>query len=142
MRGSQSKTAALILRGKVTSGKGEGTKLTELAWVKRQINQRLGFSPYPGTLNIRLTPESTKQKQQLVNAKTTEITPENGYCTAKLFQAHIATNIKTAVILPQVSDYPAETLEIIAPVNLRQKLKLNDGDQITVRATLTSSSAL
>jgi riboflavin kinase len=136
-KGSGYPTQTLILHGKVCNGKGEGTKLTELQWVKKQIKQKLGFAPYRGTLNIKLTKESIKLRKQLENAKTTEIIPENGYCTAKLFKAQIAKEMVSAVILPQTNDYPLDTLEIIASINLRQKLKLKSNDQISVQVLVT-----
>ena len=48
-----------------------------------------------------------------------------------LFKASIA-GLNCAVILPQIKNYPENILEIIAPVNLRDKLKVNDGDALTV----------
>jgi riboflavin kinase len=37
-----------------------------------------------------------------------------------------------AVIIPQIQDYPENVLEVIAQVNLREKLGLKDGDAIAV----------
>ncbi len=64
-------------------------KFIDLPWVKRQIQEKLSFTPYSGTLNIRLTKESIKQKKLLENAKQLEIYPAKGYCTGKLIKAHI-----------------------------------------------------
>ena len=44
----------IVFKGSVFSGNGEGRKFIELPWVKRQIQEKLGFTPYLGTLNIRL----------------------------------------------------------------------------------------
>lgn len=134
--GSPHQTQTLCLHGKASTGKGEGTRLTELPWVESQIKQKLGFTPYPGTLNIILTKESIRLKQQLEDAETIEITPEKGYCTAKLFKAQITESLKAAIILPQISNYPRDTIEIIASMSLREKLKLKDDDPITVEVSL------
>jgi CTP-dependent riboflavin kinase len=38
-----------------------------------------------------------------------------------------------AAILPDVEGYPADKLEIVAPVAVRRELHLNDGDHVTLR---------
>src|SRR5208283_3367809 len=91
----------IVLKGTVFSGNGEGRKFIDLPWVKRQIQEKLGFTPYSGTLNIRLSKEGEKQKKLLENAEQLEISPAKGYCTGKLFKAHI-DGLECAIIVPQV----------------------------------------
>jgi riboflavin kinase len=40
--------------------------------------------------------------------------------------------IKSAIIIPDRTHYPADLLEIIAPLKLREALKLNDGDEVKI----------
>ena len=121
--------------GTVFSGKGGGKKFLELEWVKRQINAILGFSPYAGTLNIRLSDKSAEHRKLLENAASLTVRPVEGYSSGKLFKATIGT-VKCAIVIPEVAGYPQNVLEIIAPVNLREKLKLADDDEITVTVNL------
>ena len=121
----------IVFKGTVFSGKGEGRKFIELKWVKRQIEDKLGFTPYNGTLNIRLSNESTKNKKLLKNNEHFEISPEKGYCTGELIKASIIC-LEGAIILPQVESYPSDVLEVIASVCLRERLKIVDGDAVTV----------
>jgi riboflavin kinase len=74
----------ITFEGTVFSGKGEGKKFISLPWVKRQIEEKLGFTPYAGTLNIRLTAESANRKELLEKAKKFEILPEEGFCKGSL----------------------------------------------------------
>jgi riboflavin kinase len=120
-----------VFNGTVFSGKGEGRKFIELPWVKRQIEEKLGFIPYSGTLNIHLSNETAKNKKLLKNTKRLEINPEKGYCTGELVKARI-TNLDCAVVFPQVPNYPTDVLEVIAAVYLRERLKIVDGDEVTV----------
>jgi riboflavin kinase len=122
----------VCLKGKVFSGTGEGAKFIELPWVKRQIEEKLGFVPYPGTLNIKLSKDKVKLKNLLKGAKPIEILPAEGYCLGKCFKAHLANGLECAIVLPQVRGYPEGVIEVIAPVNLREKLQLKDGDIIEV----------
>ena len=120
--------------GKVFSGTGEGKRFVLLPWVWRQIQDKLGFTAYPGTLNIQLTQQSTEKRQLLENAKGMVIEPEAGYCQGVLLKAQIG-GTKCAVILPKITKYPSDVLEIIAPVCLREKEKLVDGSRVVVEVT-------
>ena len=125
----------LKLRGKVFSGRGEGTRFLELSWVRQQVKEKLDFIPYHGTLNVRLSEESAKRRQLLKRASSMEVCPAEGFCAGKIFQAFLG-ELKCAVVVPEVSGYPADVLEIIAPANLREELQLVDGDEITVIVSL------
>lgn len=125
----------LCLRGKVFSGKSEGEKFIRLPWVKEQITKKIGFAPYPGTLNIKLDENSTKLKL-LKNAKTVEISPVAGFCRGKCFKAYLIDNVECAIVIPEIADYPEDVLEIIAPINLRDKLSLKNGDTVEIKITL------
>jgi CTP-dependent riboflavin kinase len=46
-----------IIAGKVVSGAGEGAYFTRINWVQEQCDERLGFKPYPGTLNLEISNE-------------------------------------------------------------------------------------
>lgn len=120
------------LAGTVFSGKGEGKKFTNLSWVERQIRDKLNFTPFPGTLNIHL--EKENQKKALESADSMMIIPQKGYCYGKLFKAQI-DDLNCGIVLPLIPNYPRNVLEIIAPVYLREKLKLNDGSRVVVTLT-------
>ena len=125
----------IIFKGTVFSGTGEGRKFIDLPWVKRQIEEKLGFTPYSGTLNIRLSNESAKQKKLLENAERLEVYPEKGYCIGILIKANI-DSLEGAIIIPQVTNYPSAVLEVIAPWYLRERLKITDGSVVTVTVNL------
>jgi riboflavin kinase len=122
-------------RGKVSSGKGEGRRFLGFPWVRQQIKDKLGFTPYTGTFNLTLSAESSKRKKLLEEAGVLKICPPEGYCTGLLFKASIR-NFECGVVIPEVEGYPHDVLEVVASVNLKQKFKLNDGDEITVRVNL------
>ena len=123
------------LSGTVFSGGGEGKKFLELPWAKRQIKQKLGFAPYPGTLNVKLYEESVKRRQLLEKAHSIKVCPAEGYCKGILIKASIGT-LECAIVVPEVAGYPKALLEIIAPVNLRETLQLRDGTEATVTVNL------
>jgi riboflavin kinase, archaea type len=127
--------STLCFRGKVYTGKGEGKKFIELPWVQRQIQQKLGFVPYEGTLNIRLNEESLALKRKLDQAEYFEIVPETGYCKGIVIKAKIA-GLNCGIIIPLIPNYPSEVLEVVAPVYLRHRLHLTDGNEAAVTLSL------
>jgi riboflavin kinase len=135
-RGNETQTKTVHMKGKVFSGTGEGAQFASLPWVKRQIKEKIGFIPYPGTLNLRLNNDFVAIRRLLENANAIDILPEPGYCSGKCFKAYIMQRLKCAVILPCVKNYPKDVLEIVAPSNLREKLKLSDGDEVEVKILL------
>jgi riboflavin kinase len=121
----------LILVGTAFSGKNEGKKFVSLPWVNSQIKEKIGFTPFKGTLNLRLTAEGIKQKSLLDKVQKIEILPAQEYCPGFLIKAQIA-NFSAAVVLPQIPNYPADVLEVVAPVCLRKELGLVDGSTVIV----------
>jgi riboflavin kinase len=119
------------LEGIVFTGEGNGKKYLALPWVKKQLEEKLGYSPFLGTLNLKLIGESVKHKKILLKVESSVICPAEGYCVGRLFKASI-DGTTCAVIVPQVKGYPENVMEVIAQVNLRETLKLKEGDTVTV----------
>jgi riboflavin kinase len=123
------------LKGTVFSGKSEGAKFVNLSWVRKQVEERLGFAPYPGTLNVKLTGESIEMKKPLIRTAGVEISPTLGYYSGRLFKATLK-NVECAVVIPQVSGYPEDVIELISSANLRERLHLVDGSLVEVEVTV------
>ncbi len=125
----------ITLKGKVSSGRGRGSFFVNLPWTKIQFREKLGFDPYPGTLNLRLFSDTDVDKLRDMT-KGVRIEPEDGFCEARCFKALVMKKVWGAVVVPHVPDYPSDLLEILAPVNLRDALRLKDGMEIEVSVWL------
>jgi riboflavin kinase len=125
----------IVFLGTVFSGTGQGKKFIDLPWVKCQIEEKLGFTPYSGTLNLRLTKESIENKKRLETAEGFVVEPQAGYCRGVMFRAKI-DSVQGAIVIPKAPNYPNSVLEIIAPVYLRKHLNLTDGNQVTVTVSV------
>jgi riboflavin kinase len=121
--------------GTAFSGQGRGKIFVEMPWVMRQLKEITGFTPYPGTLNIHLTPVSTSQRTQLTPEVGMLVKPEDNYLPGYLYKAKIG-EVDCYAVLPDVPGYPKDVLEIIAADNLRSRLNLKDGDKVTVFVTV------
>ncbi len=128
--------AVKILNGRVITGLGEGQYYISLEGYRMQFRQKLGFDPFPGTLNIKLDQPSVELRKRIragikiSGFKTQNRTFGNGSC----FNVRIS-DINGAVIIPERTHYPEDIIEIIAPVNLRQYLNVVDGSTVAVEVT-------
>lgn len=121
------------VKGRVFSGDGKGARFIKLPWVRRQIIEKLGFIPYPGTLNIKTSEHVSELKEFLKRTYTIEISPAKGFCRGRCFKACFMDNIECAIIIPEVENYPEDVIEVIASINLREKFQLKDGDMIEIK---------
>ncbi len=126
--------SCLCLRGKIFSGNGEGEKFITLPWVRKQIVEKIGFDPYPGTLNIKL--ENDIKLRTLNKAKAIEISPETGFYRGICFKACFMDKVECAIVIPEIANYPKNILEVIAPINLKENLLLKNGNTVKIKITL------
>jgi len=126
---------SVTVKGKVFTGLSEGGRYTKLAWVRKQVKEKLGFNPYPGTLNLTLSSE-TRIGNLLSKAKGWEIKPEEGYFSGRFYRATVMRKVHAAVVRPEVMGYPENVLEIVAPICLREELRLKDDDEVEVEIWL------
>jgi len=125
------------LRGIVTCGINQSTFFTEIPWVREQFAEKLGITPHPGTFNITVVAGDKGKLNQIREAKGIEIVPEDkNFCAANSFPVLINHQIKGAVVIPQVADYPEAKLEVISAENIKESLALKDGDQVEVEVYL------
>jgi riboflavin kinase, archaea type len=123
------------IEGTVVSGLGEGKYYLSLPGYRKQIEQKLGFSPYPGTLNVRLDEADLWKKQHILGLDPVLI---KGFKDEKrtfgdLFAYRcVLEGQECAVILPLRTHHGAEIMEVIAPFDLKKKLGKKDGDRVRV----------
>ncbi len=127
----------LALSGKVMSGTGDGRYYISMPGYRSQVRERLGFMPFPGTLNIALSDRS--KKAALLNSKGIEL---KGFFkqgrmlgAAKCLPCVVNGRAKGAVILPMRSHYGPEVLEIVSAKNLRKELGLKDGSHVSIEVS-------
>ena len=122
-----------FLRGKVVTGLGEGQYYISLEGYRAQFVEKLGFEPYPGTLNIKLDSPSIELRKGIsADIRISGFTDQNRtFGRGSCFNVRIK-DINGAVIVPERTHYPEDIIEIIAPVNLRKHLKLIDGSTVHV----------
>jgi len=135
---------SVTLEGVVFTGLGEGAYYVTQDGYRRQFIEKLGFDPYPGTLNLKLTAEyDMKTRSELDMYPAIEIKgfedESRTFGHVRCFHALINNKAKGAVVCALRSHYNSSVLEVIAPTYLRGQLKLKDGNKVKVEV-LTSTS--
>jgi riboflavin kinase len=126
------------LEGVVASGVGQGAQFMGIPWVGEAVDRLVGFAPYPGTLNVRLVDAATVEAWRAIQEGPalvlSPLPPET--CGARLFRVVVAPDVDAAIIVPDITRYGIDTLELVASVHLRAHLGLRDGDRVTLRMAL------
>lgn len=135
----------LLVEGSLETGLGEGSYYITLPGYTSQFKECLGFSPYPGTLNLRPVESmrsSVERLRAISGVKIEGFTAEGrsfGGATchlATLFRSDNAGETALgAMIIPHRTHY-RRVIEIISPWFLREKLDLKDGDMVTMEVEL------
>lgn len=128
---------SITLEGIVFTGLGEGAYYTSKEEYRKQFMEKLGFDPYPGTLNLKLTTDyDIKARSELDTYPAVEITgfknEDRSFGVAKCYPAIIGNMVKGAIISATRTHYDVSVIEVVAPVNLRKHLRLKDGHKVKV----------
>ena len=119
------------IEGTIIRGLGEGTFFMSMPHYQKEINEKLGFTAYPGTLNLKI---GKNQKESLKNFSLIRIDgfkQENKtFGGADCYKARIGS-ISGAIIIPHLTKHK-DIIEIIAPVHVKSELRLEDGDKLKV----------
>ncbi len=123
-----------VITGRVLTGIGKAAAFTQLEWVRAQCREKLGFEPYPGTLNLEVAEGDTSILECIWEKGCPELVPPtDGFCTAKVLPACVG-HLQGAILLPEkgVRVHGGHILEVLAPVRLKDALSLKEGDLVSL----------
>lgn len=118
--------------GIIISGTGKGRYFISQKIYSEQFREKLGFKPFPGTLNIQIHEENLAQIAQIPKEEMGTIKGKDDFGDVGYIKASLNGQINGALVFPVKTQHPQDILEFIARENLREKLKLNDGDLVTL----------
>ena len=122
------------LLGRLATGIGQGKHFTRLDWAREQFMDRVGIDPYPGTINVIVDdPDAMPVWVRLKRTAGIHMdNPGDGPhdCDARCYPVSIEGKIDGAIVVPEVEGYPPAQVEVIAAVNVRETLGIEDGDPV------------
>ena len=126
----------LTFKGKVVNGMGEGSYYMSRLGYREQFSRKLGFNPFPGTLNLRLVPSQEGVRRELEILPSITIKGfkrgKRTFGEVKCFPAVINDSVKGAVALIHRTHHDDLVIELIAPIHLRRNLGLREGSDVKV----------
>jgi riboflavin kinase, archaea type len=141
--------SGLQLDGKVVSGMGEGAYYMSLEGYRSQFNEKLGYEPYAGTLNLKLLNQSSvRMRSMMDNYPSVFIRgftdSSRSYGWVKCYPAILNDGAvdKAAVIVLERTHYDNSMLEVIAPIGIKDLLGIKNGDSVKVFVTMTPKDPL
>jgi riboflavin kinase len=125
------KAKKTVINAIVQEGIGEGSYYVSQKQYNKQFRSKLGFVAFPGTLNLKVSREELTQflanKEMILiegfNTKTRTFGPINAYKIK-------TNNIESAIVVPERTRHAEDIIEVIANVNLRDALKIEDKDTV------------
>ena len=123
------------LTGSVVSGLGEGSYYMSLKGYTKQFKVKIGYIPFPGTLNIKLNQlQNIQQLDELDNIKIEPFSDrKRTYGWVKCFHATLNNSIKCELIRLERTHYDNSVIELISKNNLRETARLETGSKVTVK---------
>lgn len=137
-----------IFKGKIVTGMKEGAYYMSLEGYKNQFKEKLGYEPFPGTLNLKLEDKIYRDKKKEI------ITYSNIYidgfndknrtfgwvkCFPAILTPENKTNnrgeyvqIETAVLLLERTHHDNSLIEVISPVCIKETANLKNGDLVKI----------
>ncbi|MAG72185.1 MAG: hypothetical protein CL471_18125 [Acidobacteria bacterium] len=123
----------IVLDGIVTTGSKEGAFFMSLEPYIIAMKEKLGFTPFKGTLNLKVDNQQAQNFISLLQLITIDGFKKGikKFGEVKCYPCKIK-EIPCAIIIPEFTCYGPDIAEVIAEVNLRKTLSLKDGDKITI----------
>lgn len=127
-------TNHVVLHGEVSDGMGEGGYYIMQEGYVSQFEEKLGFSPYSGTLNVTVDKSDMDRLELLRHMDGITI---DGFSDGKRTFGNVTAykakirNAECAIVMPQRTSY-SDVIEIICKYHLRRSLGLSTGDRVDV----------
>jgi len=123
----------IVIKGILVEGIGEGAYYVE-AYADR-FQRSLGFKPFLGTLNVKINNEESRRAVSkmkhtpplIVSGFTDE---GRTFGDVICYRVKVNSKMEGAVVIAQRTHHSPNILEIIAPFNIREKLKVKNDDEI------------
>ncbi|HSB50664.1 MAG TPA: DUF120 domain-containing protein [Nitrosopumilaceae archaeon] len=129
------------LKGILVSGMGEGAYYMSLKGYTKQFKKKIGYIPFPGTLNISLSKneyiDAVGQFDALDGALIKGFSDgKRTYGWVKCFKAKLNKSIDCELIRLERTAHDKTIIELISKTNLRKSAKLSNGSNVTIRISI------
>ncbi len=133
--------STIDLSGTLVAGMGEGKYYMSLKGYTKQFAQKIGYVPFPGTLNVKLDKkEHVESLRQLSNLEGIKIDGfsdgKRTYGWVKCFAAKLNGKVDSQLIILERTHHDLSTIELISKFEIRKKLSLKSGSPISIKIAI------
>lgn len=136
----------ILIVGEVTEGMGEGGYYVAIKGYYEQFQEKLGFRPYKGTLNLELSDLNNDLFRENLNSRIPVViegfkSVDRTYGAVHCFDCLVSRlddqkiKIKAAILDIKRTHHKPNIIEVLAEPYLREILKLKDGDKLRIELT-------
>ena len=121
------------LHGMVSTGVGDGAFFMSLEPYAAAMEERLGYTPFRGTLNLKVNGQQAKKYIGSLRPIRIDGFKKGTKQFGKVdCYPCMISQVKCAIIIPEFTRYGHDIVEIISELNLRKELNLKDGNNVTI----------
>jgi riboflavin kinase, archaea type len=149
----KSQIKPMLFKGKIVTGMGEGAYYMSLDGYKKQFQNKLGYEPFPGTLNVKIEDMNyLNSRKDLINYPSIFIdgfkNSDRTFGWVRCYPATISqeTRLSSNMTQSQTTDISSNVhvlllerthhnnnlIEVIGPLNLKESSNLKNGDTVVV----------
>jgi riboflavin kinase len=126
---------SIVIEGRLVTGLGEGAYYVDV--YSEKLREALGFRPHLGTLNVKVTDdESRRAIGRMRNSPPLVVTgfrhKGRTFGDVICYRVRVNDKIEAAIVMAQRTHHSEDILEVVAPVNIRKVLNINDDDKVTL----------
>ena len=128
-------------KGTIISGMGEGAYYMSMKGYTKQFKSKLGYVPFPGTLNVKLKDKEFIEAKRLLDAHPAIMITgfsdgKRTYGWVKCYQARVNNSVDAALILLERTHHDDSIIELVSKDNIKKLTKLSTGSQVTIRVNV------
>jgi riboflavin kinase, archaea type len=120
------------IKGIVISGMGEGSYFMSQKIYQDQFQEKLGFIPFIGTLNLEIDGDELAKIRRIPKDEFGIIKGKGVFGDVRFIKTTLKEQIEGALIFPEKTKQKVDVIEFISAENVREALKLEDGDLVTI----------
>jgi riboflavin kinase len=150
----ESHVKPVLFKGKIVTGMGEGAYYMALEGYKKQFRHKLGYEPFPGTLNVKIEEKNyLNSRKDLINYPSIYIdgfkNADRTFGWVRCYPATISQDSKFSregiesqppdifsevhVLLLERTHHNNNLIEVIGPLSIKESSSLKNGDYVVIK---------
>jgi riboflavin kinase len=132
----------IVFKGSIISGMGEGAFYMSMKGYTKQFKTKLGYVPFPGTLNVKLKDKESIEAKRLLAVHPAIMVSgfsdgKRTYGWVKCYPAKVNNMVDSALILLERTHHDDSIVELISKENIKKIAKLSTGSKISIYVPVT-----